>query len=257
MNWLSGHFWQLFEGVGGAALVGLVFFVLQRFLNTPAEETTATLTAHDAKVSGSPVASGSGIIQNVIHVGQPLPTPTPAPAAISPQPKPRPNMRMTRTGVAYVSERENIWRENEQDADPALIIQFTNEARPGVRNVGAPVQASLVYKDGQAEVERLIGGWVNATSDYTEFRVDESHKLIVGILYGEIFMAVGRRRVEGSAIINIEGSTLPSFQTVNVRLTDANSGDVLYEGEFRVTIDPLQITATYNMQGNVILGRST
>jgi len=249
MSWLSSHFWLLFEGIGGTVLVALVGFLLrQYFFKEPvAENTDAKVTVRDSHATGSPIASGSGITQ-IIHYGQP-PTPAPAPA-IPPQPKPRPNMLMTRTDVAYLSQREDIWRENEPGANLAVVIQFANEARPGIRNVGAPVQASLVYKDGQTEVERIIGGWVDARSDYTEFRVDESHKLIVGIIYREKFCAVGRRRTK------IELRALPSFQTVSVRLTDANNGDVLYEGEFRVTIKPLQIAAVYTMQGNVTLGRA-
>jgi hypothetical protein len=36
MNWLSSHFWELFGGIGGTALVALVIFLLQQFFSEPA-----------------------------------------------------------------------------------------------------------------------------------------------------------------------------------------------------------------------------
>ena len=90
-----------------------------------------------------------------------------------------PNIRMTGTGVASVSERgRGVWKEDVQGTEQVVVIQFTNEARPGVRNVGGLVKAALVYKNA-----------------------------------------------------------------VRVRLTNANTGDFLYEGEFRMALNPLGIVA--------------
>jgi hypothetical protein len=77
------------------------------------------------------------------------------------------------------------------------------------------------------------------TQEYTEFRVDEPHKLTVAIRYGQMFVAIERRHA--LTPIKPHPHDLSDFQTVNVRLTNANNGDVLYEGAFRVTIDPLTI----------------
>jgi hypothetical protein len=103
----------------------------------------------------------------------------------------------------------------------------------------------LVYKNDQAEVLGIIGSWLNTGGDHTEFRVDESHKLIVGIQYAQMFIVIGRRHVyeQGRFTIEIESHDVPVFQTARVKLTDANTGDFLYEGEFRVTLNPLGIVA--------------
>src|SRR4029077_3322221 len=103
-----------------------------------------------------------------------------------------PNIQMTSTGVASVSERgRGVWKEDVQGTEQAILIQFTNEARPGVRNVGGLVKAELVYKN-EAEVRRIIGSWLDAGGDHTEFRVDESHKLMVGIKNAQMFIVFGR-----------------------------------------------------------------
>jgi hypothetical protein len=157
-----------------------------------------------------------------------------------------PNIQMTGAGVASVSERERgVWKEDVQGTERAILIQFTNEARPGVRNVGGLVKAELVYKNDQAEALRIIGSWLDASGDHTEFRVDESHKLMVGIQHAQMFIVIGRRHVyeQGRFTIETEPHDLPVFQTVRVKLTNANTGDFLYEGEFRVTLDPLGIAA--------------
>ena len=157
-----------------------------------------------------------------------------------------PNIRMTGTGVAPVSERgRGVWKEDVQGTEQAVLIQFTNKARPGVRNVGGLVKAELVYRNDQAEALRIIGSWLDASGDHTEFRVDESHKLMVGIQYAQMFIVIGRRHVyeQSRFTIETEPHDLPVFQTVRVKLTNANTGDFLYEGEFRVTLDPLGIIA--------------
>jgi len=134
-----------------------------------------------------------------------------------------------------------VWKEDVQGTEQAILIQFTNEARPEVRNVGGLVKAALVYKNDQAEVLRIIGSWLDASGDHTEFRVDESHKLMVGIQYAQMFIVIGRRHVyeQSRFTIETEPHDLPVFQTVRVKLTNANTGDFLYEGGFRVTLDPL------------------
>jgi len=71
----------LFDGVGGAALLALIGFLVNRFRSkekrTPAG---AALTAQGAKVENSPVASGSGITQTInsptttVNLSVPAPT---------------------------------------------------------------------------------------------------------------------------------------------------------------------------------------
>jgi hypothetical protein len=142
-----------------------------------------------------------------------------------------------------------VWQEN-VSGDQAVVIQFTNEARKEGQNVGVHVKALLIYKSDGAEVLRIIGSWLYELKEWTEFRVDEPHKLMVGVRYGQMLVAIERRHA--LTPIKPHPHYLPDFQTVRVRLTDANNGDVLYEGEFQVTIDPLKIVH-YVAQGNVTL----
>jgi hypothetical protein len=220
MKWLADNYKWLFDGIGALVIIGVVGFLLRRFRRVP---------------------------ELPSHLEQPRQEKTDSKAELraeDSQPERfNPNIQMTGAGVAFVSERgRGVWKEDVQGTEQAILIQFTNEARPGVRNVGGLVKAALVYKN-EAEVLRITGSWLDASGDHTEFRVDESHKLMVGIQYGQLFVTIGRRHVyeQGRFTIEIEPHDLPVFQTVRVKLTNANTGDFLYEGEFRVTLDPLGI----------------
>jgi hypothetical protein len=224
MKWLADNYKWLFDGIGALVIIGVVGYLLRRFMRAaePAHhlvqperqektDSMAELRAEDSQVQPERL---------------------------------NPNIRMTDAGIAFVSERgRGVWKEDVQGTEQAILIQFTNEAQPGVRNVGGLVKAELVYKNDQAEVLRIIGSWLDAGGDHTEFRVDESHKLMVGIQYAQMFVVIGRRHVyeQGRFTIQIEPHDLPVFQTVRVKLTNANTGDFLCEGEFRVTLDLLGI----------------
>jgi hypothetical protein len=125
------------------------------------------------------------------------------------------------------------------------LSSFNSQTKPdrGFKTSGGLVKAALVYRNDQAEALRIIGSWLDASGDHTEFRVDESHKLMVGIQYAQMFTVIGRRHVyeHSRFTIETEPHDLPAFQTVRVTLTNANTGDFLYEGEFRVTLNPLGI----------------
>jgi len=129
---------------------------------------------------------------------------------------------------------------------PPFIIQFTNEARPEGLNIGGPVKASVVYENDGVEILRTLGNWLFEAREYADFRVDESHKLMVGLVglsHKHTLCVIGRRRVveQGFDTIRSVVEDLQHVQTVRVRLTNANNGDFLYEGQFRVTIEPLTI----------------
>src|SRR5437868_7825592 len=228
MKWLADNYKWLFDGIGVLVIIGVVGYLLRRFmraaepayhLEQPRQEKTndsAELRAEDSQVTNSTVAERHNL-----------------------------NIQMIGTSVASVSERERgVWKEDVQGTEQAILIQFTNEARPGVRNVGGLVKAALVYNN-EAEVLRIIGSWLGASGDHTEFRVNESHKLMVGIQYAQTFIVIGRRHAyeQGRFTIEVDPHDLPVFQTVRVKLTNANTGDFLYEGEFRVTLNPLGIVA--------------
>ena len=79
---------------------------------------------------------------------------------------------------------------------------------------------------------------------------------MVGIQYGQLFVTIGRRHVyeQGRFTVEIEPHDLPVFQTVRVKLTNANTGDFLYEGEFRVTLNLWEsLPKIYRQSGEVPL----
>jgi hypothetical protein len=246
MNWLADNYKWLFDGIGVAIVVGGGGFLLRRFFKRKETPTNAgsVLQAIDSHVSHSPVTSGSGNITNIIHVERDLPPAVAVVApALAPAPPQRlnPNIQLTGVRVSSVAERRHrVWEEvisNEQ----ALLIQFTNEPKRDVRNVGGQVKASLAFFSSETEVCRIVGSWLHEGWDSIEFRVDDSQTLIVGVLYHGHLMAFGRRRVDQTVLF--DDRELPAFDSVRVRLTNANHGDLLYEGRFRVTVEPLTIAA--------------
>ncbi len=250
MNWLSSHFWLLIGGVGGTALVGLIGWFLSRFFKEPVE-TDATVAVRDSHVTSSPIAAGSRITQH--NYFTPVSTSVAAPATT--QDEPRPNIQQTGATVVPVNEFSfSRLLEDPTGKAQAFLIHFTNEARLDKPNAGAPVKALLIYENDNGEVFRTIGSWMHGESDdWVMFRVDELRRLIVGVLFEHNFTAIGMFRPSGSAHALIVPNIVPPFQTVRVRLTDANTGDVLYQGHFRVTLDPLGIVAEYTGRGNVTL----
>jgi hypothetical protein len=242
MNWLSENYKWVFDGIGAATLIGLIAWLWRRFFKEPAAE-NVTVSVQDSQITGSPIASGSQVTQN-IHYGQELAPASPAPSVpASTQDKPRPNMQQTGPTVVPVNEFSSSQLiEDPTGEAQAFLIQFTNDARPDKPNVGAPVKASLIYENDGVEVFRTIGSWMDGEfDDWVMFRIDESRRLIVGVLFGNNFTAIGMFCPSGSDRALIDPHIVPTFQTVRVRLTNANNGDFLYACRFRVTLDPLGI----------------
>jgi hypothetical protein len=132
MKWLADNYKWLFDGIGALVIIGVVGFLLRRFRLVP---------------------------ELPSHLEQPRQEKTDSKAELraeDSQPERfNPNIQMTGAGVAFVSERgRGVWKEDVQGTEQAILIQFTNEARPGVRNVGGLVKAALVYKN-EAEVLRI------------------------------------------------------------------------------------------------------
>ena len=154
---------------------------------------------------------------------------------------------MTGARVCRVTQIDHgVWSEGHGYQD-ALAVQFTNEAKRDSQNVGGLVKALLVYRQGEAEIRRITGCWLNQSADMTEFRVDETHSLLIGVMFGQQFMTIAKRRVRvdiNTDEIPTDMNVLPNFHavTISVRLTHANTGEVLYEGALRLNENPFQIS---------------
>src|SRR6266478_2827197 len=66
MKWLSENYKWLFDGVAGAAVISVIGYVIHHFLGSQGrQQGAAALTAQGAKVTDSPVASGTNISQTI------------------------------------------------------------------------------------------------------------------------------------------------------------------------------------------------
>jgi hypothetical protein len=206
---------------------------------------------HDAPLKPPPVGpkpvfeDTSAHQQSRAYAASSLPAPTPGAASLQRQ-RPFPNIVATGSHVARVSQvSEGVWSDRYPEQD-AFIVQFTNEAKTDRQNVGGLVKAQLIYYDGVRELRRITGCWLYQAADMTEFRVDDTHSLMAGLMLGEQFFTVGKRRV-GVALnteeIPMDVTALHGFQqgAVYVRLTHASTGDVLYEGQFQLNTRPPEI----------------
>ncbi len=128
MNW-----WEwVFSGVGVAVLVFLVE-LLRRRSRTSGQQ--ATMTAQGAKISESPVASGTGITQNVNSPTFNLSLPAAVPGSPG-------------------SERYNEWRELTQEMHESLQIMVNafHCSYPGIIDVDEPTD----YHEGIRRGDRVL-----------------------------------------------------------------------------------------------------
>jgi pyrimidine deaminase RibD-like protein len=157
-----------------------------------------------------------------------------------------PNIIATDAHMAKVSQvDQGVWSES-YPAQDTFVIQFTNEAQRTGPNVGGLVKAQLIYRDAVKELRRITGCWLNQAADMTEFRVGDTHCLMVGLMLGQQFTTVGKRRVRVSLGVDEtrqDMNALHGFEqgTVSVRLTHADTGEMLYECQFQLSTHPPEI----------------
>jgi hypothetical protein len=260
VNWLSNNWKMLFEGIGGAALVSIIGYLCKRFFwPQPPSGHVAGLTAQGARVSDSPVASGSDITQTIggthHHYHSPAGVSQPSPVSTEPAPEPQPerpkpnlkiigcrkiHIRTELDGTFYQSEDGRAFGE-------AVVVNVTNDARRDAANIGAIIKATIIYQNAGQDLLRGMGCWLNADSAMVQFRVDDSHSVILGVVINEEFSVPMMRRVTyglGSVAFPIDRNTLDCERaTVTVRLTNADTGDLYCEEQFEVVTNPLSISA--------------
>jgi len=235
MNW-----WEwVFSGIG-VLIVGLL---LQRWLKSSSEH-KSSLTAQGAKVTASPVASGTGITQTITETHHHYPQPTQ-----EPQPEPaRPNLRVVGADKILIHQGiDEVFYQSDQDQGyVALVVNVTNDARQNAANVGAIVKATVIYRDAGRQLLRVTGTWLGQLADAIQFHVDDSHSVIVGINYDWEFSVPSKRRVYHGighvAHLTDKNPLAVQRTTVTVRLTDADTGDFYCESQFEVELNPLHIS---------------
>lgn len=126
-----------------------------------------------------------------------------------------------------------------------MVVDVTNDARRGASNVEAIVKATLVYQDAGQMLLRGMGCWLGESSGFVQFRVDDSHSIVLGVVINGQFSVPTKRRV----VHRIGHISFPTDRnllnrqraTVTVRLTNGG-GDLCCEERFEIVTDPLNIS---------------
>jgi hypothetical protein len=140
-----------------------------------------------------------------------------------------------------------LWREERFSGVQALVMEFTNEAQKGVPNFGRTIKASLLFSDDTTERLRVGAAcWINEQSDWCNFGTEETHTLLLGIVAPRKFATISKRRKYGdmgAEILQMDEHILAGFEHgfVRVRLTDPNSGELVFEDNFELSFNPLKI----------------
>ena len=72
----------------------------------------------------------------------------------------------------------------------AVVIEFSNVSTKDGPNMEPTVRASLTYTDKHRELLQITGGWDDHAAELVEFKIHQSHSLLVGFLRETQFVAV-------------------------------------------------------------------
>jgi hypothetical protein len=192
--------------------------------------------------------TGSALATQAVKSAKP-----PLPDAAPPEPiKPGPNIRVTDMRPMQIASLGAVgkWTAH-RSGQWGVVVQFTNEARrgaPASANAGVTSKAFLIYRVGEKETLRVRGSWLDGY-DLARFNVNDTHGLIVGVSGNNEFGAVETVRKPAAGSDRMETRVarvvpVPPKITVLVQLMEADSGSVLYEGEFAIATNPLSIAAS-------------
>jgi hypothetical protein len=193
VNWFSDNWKVLFDGVGGLAAVALIGYICKRWWESrqrPGQG--AALMAEQARVSDSPVASGSGITQNVnsptINVS--IPHPSPVQATTAPQPilKPKHNIKFieAKSVQAHSGIKDGKIHESPQGLGEfhVGVVCFRNEPVVGKRVQEPTLKSHIIYKgkNGEEITDVPRGVWLGELGETTVFEAGKKECVIIFLL---------------------------------------------------------------------------
>src|SRR5260370_14958732 len=204
----------------------------------------ASLTAQASKVSHSPVATGSDITHTITenrYQTQPERT-------VEATERRQANIRFAAADTVRIRESlaGGVFFQRD-DAFPAAILRFSNDASIGAENVAAGVKGTIIYRNAGKEILRVTGCWLEHAGGKIQFDVDDSHTLLVGVVLGNQLCALEKREVTYNRRHRgwiTEKYVIGDLQngTVLVRLTAAYSGYCYFEREFELSTTPLALS---------------
>jgi len=163
MRWLSENYKWVFDGVGVAAalaLIGFVIRVIRRFLGSKAGDVHAPL------------------------VSVPLPAP-PAPKAEEKEAPPSISFVQPRSLLLH-QDSTGVWHEassNLEQANRGLVAQFRNRPNKPRRQAqeASSVTASLIFKSPETPEELHINHavWLGRYEHFASFHAGETHQLLL------------------------------------------------------------------------------
>ena len=169
MNW-----WEwVFSGIG---VVGVSAFIRWLRRRPGSSEHSAGIDAKGAKVSKSPVASGSGITQNVGDTHHHYPPPS-APLEYS-EPKVWPKLEYVKWDKAKLGRAAGplgVWVQSEEGPFWGLLLTFQNTPSkiPGGKTLTA--EGVTAHFDFSHEVHIAFGYWVGEYTHFATFEPGEIH----------------------------------------------------------------------------------
>lgn len=180
MNWLSDNYKWLFDGVAGAATLGILA-VIFRWLFRSKPSTSLQSTNNSAALTASPH------IEQHVYIAAGAQTPT----ETQPQLRDAESASLSPLRAREVLVHENsagIWYEastNLERARKAIVLPFKNVPKPpGQRTPRAnDVSSSLVFRnaDGSDEMHINHGVWLGRYEYSATFNSGVTHELLVAL----------------------------------------------------------------------------
>jgi hypothetical protein len=248
MHWLIQNYQWLFDGFLGSvvlAVVGFgVRFGIRLWLKNSSNEETgeshgATLNAQGAKVALSPIASGSGIVQNVgttHHHYYPYPVKSSKRADVAGFERLKPNIEFTgcREKRVFVSPfaQDGICepRDKYDYSVQAFVLSFENKVLPD-RKIGRALNviAKIRFQSVDRVTERRInyGVWLNSPCASTDFGAGDTCELVLICVIENQLLTFEDRRTPGRSFSSEysylgEGS-VQGLELVEIMLVDQNT----------------------------------
>jgi hypothetical protein len=260
VNWLSDNFKWIFDGVGGAAVIALIAYLLKWLWSSPTESagqrTTGTLTAKDSSAVNSTAASGSHNTQTVnapiihaqsVHFAIPIPdAPIHAPATVIVPSRPNIEYVGLREKLVFVSPHAQDGICDPQNEDQrekslqALVFRFENKPLADrkvsrARNVIAKM--NFQSEGGVRHHSISYGVWLNSPCNSTSLGIGDTQELLMMcILDDELVTFEDRRGVSQNSFASFsyfQESVIDGLEIVSVTVIDQDTQSVL-DRKFKV-----------------------